>query len=249
MAHPKGGYWVDGVRVPSVTKVIGQMEKPALIPWAAKLNRQLFVDYIQREATAQSIADLASFHGFIDKALGEAPTFRSTIEKAADAGTVAHDMIERWIKGTDPTDALSDASDVSTQKKAEQAFESFLQWIKNYDIHIIGSEENLISDTYAFGGTPDAWGRVGLGSNAVFDWKTGSGIYAEALIQVSAYAHLVEQREECKVEQAHILRFSKKTGAFTHQMLSREQLDAGWKIFMTLLDLHSQREDFKEMMK
>lgn len=69
MGTPKGGYYIDGEKVPSVTTVIGRFkESGALIYWAWKEGKE-------------------------GRTLDEART------KAADAGTAAHEMVQCWKTG------------------------------------------------------------------------------------------------------------------------------------------------------
>lgn len=69
MATLKGGYWLDGERLPSVTTVISRFkESGALIYWAWNEGR-------------------------------EGRDFRETKQAAADAGTCVHEMVQAWKKG------------------------------------------------------------------------------------------------------------------------------------------------------
>ena len=55
--------------------------------------------------------------------------FRDTAEKAADAGTIAHYLIDCDIKGTDP-DVSKHPGDLIS--KAETCFLNYLEWKKVY---------------------------------------------------------------------------------------------------------------------
>jgi len=248
MATARGGYFVDGIKVPSVTQVIGQLDKPALIPWAAKLNRELLVEPL-RKAQEGDIADLVSYHAFLDKTLSEAPTFRTKTASAADAGTLVHDMIEAWLGGSPHTKPLEKVKDEDVRQKALTGFESFLAWTEGYKYEHWHGEIHLVHPEMMFGGTPDSWGIFSGENLGVADWKTGSGIYTEAYLQVAAYAKLVEQKEEREVREAHIVRFSRHSASFVHQKLSYEQIQLAWGVFTLLLDLKENMNLLKEKMK
>lgn len=68
MPTPKGGYFIDGVKVPSVTTILSRYkESGGLIYWAWQQGR-------------------------------DGKDFRETSKAAADAGSCAHDMVEAWKK-------------------------------------------------------------------------------------------------------------------------------------------------------
>lgn len=250
MATARGGYFVDGVRVPSVTQIVGQLDKPALVNWAGKLNRELLVTELKK-ATGHDIADLVAYHAYLDKTLTTAPTFRTKTQKAADAGSLVHDMILAWQEGHPHTKPLEGVEDDKVRQKALTGFESFLAWTEGFHFNQWAGEKHLTSPKYMFGGTPDGWGAFGSGDETlgVADWKTGSGIYIEAVLQVAAYTKLVEEQEQQAVGEAHIVRFSRLSAAFTHQKLSSEQVEQAWDVFRILLSLYEQLGELKEALK
>lgn len=70
MARPKGGYKLNGEKIPGVTTICGQLDKPALVYWAFKLGQE-----------------------------NPDSTLRECQQSALDIGTLAHDMVEAHILG------------------------------------------------------------------------------------------------------------------------------------------------------
>jgi hypothetical protein len=92
MPTAKGGYWVNGTKVPSVTTITGRFkESGALIYWAWDQGR---------------------------KGLD----FRETKQAAADAGTLCHAMIEANIKGQGISTEGFSAEAITNAKHAYDAF-------------------------------------------------------------------------------------------------------------------------------
>lgn len=92
MATLKGGYWLDGERLPSVTTILSRFkESGALLYWAWNEGR-------------------------------EGRDFRETKQDAADAGTCVHEMVQAWKRkgGFDRTRYRQDVFDRA--KGAYEAF-------------------------------------------------------------------------------------------------------------------------------
>jgi len=155
----------------------------------------------------------------------------------AQIGTLAHKMIMDYLMGN-----TTDTSDYSknTIDKAENAVLSFLEWEKGHKLEPIALEKSLVSDTLLYGGTSDYIGKVN-GSIELIDFKTGSGIYDEAVIQVSAYTHLILECDVVeRIQGVRILNIPRSEDeSFVERMVSVEELDITWDIFKSCLDLHN----------
>ncbi len=75
MAHPKGGYrTTDGTKVPGVTTILGRFKDSGGLLWWA----------FEQGKAAQR---------------GEINSLYDKRDSAAEAGTIAHDLVEMHIKG------------------------------------------------------------------------------------------------------------------------------------------------------
>lgn len=203
MPHPKSGYRLkDGTKVPGTTTIIGRFkESGALLYWACEQGKA-----IER---------------------GEISKLYDKRDEAADAGTLAHAMVEAHIKGN----PLPTLPDNGIGKAAQQGFENYLTWQAGSNIQIIEQEMELVSEEYAFGGTPDAIGRDSKGQLCLLDWKTSNAVYSDYLIQLAAYKELWEENypDRLLVGGFHLLRFSKEHADFAHHYWN--ELDQAWVQF------------------
>ena len=74
MPHPKGGYKIDGKKVPGVTTIIGRFKDSGALLWWA---------YGQGQA-----AERGEINSLYDKR-----------DEAAESGTIAHELVRRYLKG------------------------------------------------------------------------------------------------------------------------------------------------------
>lgn len=132
--------------------------------------------------------------------------FRETRDRAADAGTCVHEMIEADWRGK-----LFDRTLYKPEalKKADHAFLGYLEWKDQTKLNVVKGELPLVSEVYKFGGTMDALmirDRLVMG-----DWKTSNGIYAEHVIQVAGGYSILwnEHFPDQPLDGVQILRFSK----------------------------------------
>ena len=152
--------------VPSVTNVLGVLNKPALPRWAAiEVARKAWE--LRLSLPAMDEADA------IDVLKGS-PWRKST--RAADRGTTIHSYLEAVLAGTRP--------DVVTGEAAlyRDAADAWVDWHKPSAVHL---ERTVFGDGYA--GTADAWLKVD-GELWLVDFKTSKAIYPEAALQLAALA-------------------------------------------------------------
>lgn len=156
---------VTGQLLPSVTNVIGILDKPAIPRWAAKLVAE------QAWALRGSLDQLDEAEA-IDLLKG-APWRNST--RAANRGTAVHALLERLTLG-ETTEALT--GEAADYQKGVDRF------LEEHEVVPFGTEVTVFGDGYA--GTADMIGTVD-GVPAVLDYKTGkSGPYPEVALQLEA---------------------------------------------------------------
>ena len=187
MARPAQGYKNNaGQRVPGTTTIIGRFkESGALLHWAFK----------------QGQSGVASLYEKRDE--------------AAEAGTLAHDMIECFILNKPQPEHVNVNPQIA--ERAANAFVQFREWWDQTRIEIIATERAYVSERHQFGGTVDAIGRDTKGRIVLVDWKTSNGVYQDYLIQLGAYALLLEEcAPDWKPETFHLLRVAKESADFAH---------------------------------
>jgi hypothetical protein len=171
----------DGKKLPGVTSVISTVvAKPALMFWAAKEAAIYAVDAILAGGARDEV---------IERARKAHITKR---DKAADAGTLAHDYVETYLRtGACPPEDLFGEED-ETQKKARACFERFKAWWPTSGYEVVELELPLVDVDCGYGGTIDqVLRRKSDGALIVGDLKTGRGVYDDVLLQLGAYSLLL----------------------------------------------------------
>lgn len=138
--------------------------------------------------------------------------YRATRDAAASSGTMAHGMVEAYIRGT----PVPEAPDTEVGTKARRAYGNFLEWAERTQLKMVESEVRLVSETHRVGGTLDMMmigGKLSLG-----DLKTANSVYVDHLVQVAQYGAMWN---ECYPDRPieggyHILRISRDEGDFAH---------------------------------
>jgi len=156
----------DDTLVPSVTNIIGILDKPALPRWAAN-------EVAKRAATLKfSLGDLSD-NEVVDILKG-APWSKST--RAADRGTDIHAYLEHLLNRWEPDDLSEDAEPY--RQAADDWFEYAGQGFEQ-----VQTEVTMFHPLYA--GTTDLVGMLDDRWHIV-DFKTSKAIYDEAALQLSA---------------------------------------------------------------
>lgn len=271
MGTPKGGYFNNaGVKLPSVTTVQSRFkDSGGLMFWAYKTGRE-------HEGTVwrNRICKWASLHGGeadLSKLISaeklaalelsdwkperEYSRLYDVSEAAAAAGTLAHDAIENHIKRAAnpaiPEFTWQDSKDrevePDTLAKAKNAFAQFLEWLDQTKIQIIDTEYGSHSEVHGFGGTLDGLGIDSKGRHVLLDWKTSNAIYPDYLVQLAAYAILLEENRGITVEGFHIVRVAKENADFAHA--SFQNLEHEKATFLGMLKLYGQVKQIEQRVK
>lgn len=227
-------YKKDGKRLPSVTTITGQLDKPALVYWAANCA----CDCILEEAD-----DIAywtwqddpghckeQFCRIIEYAR---KNFRKVSAKALDTGSAVHAAIELYLKTGQEPQAPSD--------EVLSAFIAFLEWKDEVQMETLKTEHSLYADRYA--GTCDLICNLTLNGKTakyIVDFKAAKGIYPEYAYQIAAYRACDPTLEGCG-----ILRLDKETGLPEWKDTS-DTYPQDMIVFNCLVDLwYAKRPNFK----
>lgn len=189
----------DNELVPGVTSLLGVVAKPMLIGYAAKeavkelgwYERETWTPdgYIPvpEEEQAEGYRRMVAKHELFKtlspdewwRVLKEAKGAHvRKKEAAADAGTMVHDWIERWIKGETPA--------TPTLPKVKEGVEAFIRWVDNNEVSFALSEKPIYSRRFKFAGRMDFTAMVN-GEYCVGDVKTSNFFDPRFFWQTSAY--------------------------------------------------------------
>lgn len=232
MATKVGGYHLkDGSRVPSVTTIIGRFkESGALIHWAAGQSAKYVAENCPDNPSKADIVKLC------DQAKN---AYRDVRDAAAEAGTLAHEAVEAWIR----KQPYAFAGNAAVVEKAEMAYGNFLEWAGQTSLEITHAEVPLISEKHKFGGTLDA--MLISGKRSLGDWKSSNAVYGDYLVQIAAYGILWEENfPEMPIEGGyHLMRFDKTFGDYHHHAWS--ELESAKKSFLLMRELFELDKELK----
>lgn len=163
--HPE-----SGELVPSITNIIGILDKPAIPRWAAKKVAE------QAWTLRETLEDLGRDEA-IDILKGS--PWRNS-KRAADRGTTIHDYLYARANKRSTPELEGDAL------RYKAAADEFL---KAYDPKFRLTEFTVFGDGYA--GTADALAVIG-GRSLIVDYKTSKALYPEIALQLAAIRHANE---------------------------------------------------------
>jgi hypothetical protein len=219
----------NGKRLPGVTTVLGVIDKPALIPWAARAAA---------EATAAAIVDGGQPAAQAIEIGRKAPFQRR--QDAADAGTQAHACVEAHYAGEPWPEDASDAARACAQRVIDH--------IAARGYRVIASEWNssIFDVGEGWGGTLDfIVEREGL--VFVADLKTGKGAFDEVVPQLAAYRHLWDLSRDDRehlITGGGVVFHAPIDGDVVNEIsLTPEKLDAGWRVFRGALAVYWAKKD------
>ena len=167
-------YKIDGIQVPSVTQLLKQLDKPALVRWASNTA----ADYATDNWAALEHVQPSERR----KLIAGSPW--ASRDRAAAAGTAIHALAEMLLAG----------QPVEVPEPLTNKVQGLARWIEGSGVTVLLAEVRVYSDPdpelglVGYAGTLDTivkHPQLGVG---LLDWKTGSGIYTEAALQVAAYA-------------------------------------------------------------
>lgn len=233
MPTPAKGYRLkDGTKVPGVTTILGRFKDSGGLIWWA--NHLALDPLLQARHLAEAGEDVARF---LLAANPDDWDHKKVAGKAADAGTIAHEMVDCRIHGR-AFEANGYAPELV--EMARPAFGAFEQWAAQSHLEVVESEVSIVSERYHFGGTRDA--ILLNGKRAIGDYKTSKAIYPEMLLQLAAYGILDEEQGNTIDGGFHLLKFSKQEKPddpvrFSHHYWS--QLDVAREAFLTMRSLYN----------
>lgn len=120
---------------------------------------------------------------------------------AADIGSMAHDYIDKFIRGEAPTEL---------PEIIRPPIEAWREWFAGSNLTIVAGETMVASLEYQFGGELDF---LAVGEEMEFvigDWKSSNGIYNEHALQAGgAYRQAFKETYGIDCSRAVIVRFDK----------------------------------------
>jgi hypothetical protein len=201
-------YLIDGQEMPSVTSILSVIGKPALIPWAAKVEREMVIEAsanLYHDSYGTPKLSQAAWILSMQSRLGKMKAHTKELAKASEIGSQAHALIEWTLKAKllqqpGPAPRVSD--------KAQWSFMAWEDWAKSVKLKPLYVEQVVYSRRFGYAGTLDLLAEVD-GKLTVVDWKTGKAVYAEAHLQNAAYRQAIREMGHGNPVQGIIVRLPK----------------------------------------
>ena len=230
-------YTLDGKRIPSVTTILGVLDKPGLPYWSAGL--------VARDAIEN--------HGYWGQRIHNGEDPEQVIrdlkrspwkerDKAARRGTRIHQVLEAAAHG-DPTDCPRDLLPM-----AQQA----VDLLDREDVRTLETEARGYNRELWYAGTIDLIATV-RGETWLLDWKSSRSVHETHVMQIAAYAHMDtiltidgEKKPMPHIDRLGIIHISDDSASL---------VDAGdpdgpaWDIFQAAHTIHSHMWEITNMIK
>jgi hypothetical protein len=163
-------------------------------------------------------------------------------EKAGRIGTLCHSLVQCHLTNKKPDTSEYSQAEID---KAENAFLGYLEWESKHTIKILHSEIQVISEKYQFGGTIDFVGLIDE-EFSLLDFKTGSGVYPEHKIQISAYGMAWDETHpsaKLKIKNYYLLSLNKNDGSFLPYYFNQKQLKSAFEVFKHLREIYDLKKE------
>lgn len=185
-------YKVGDREYPSVTTILSAINKPALVPWAAKVERELVIeaaaDLYETISETPKMSGLGWLTALSDR-LGKMKASQKELTKASEIGSQAHAWIEHNIKAQ----LLHDVGACPViSPPAMLAVGAWERWKNSVNFKPLLCEQPVWSHEHKYAGTMDLVAEIN-GRPTLLDWKTGKAIYQEAFLQNAAYRCAVRE--------------------------------------------------------
>lgn len=168
--HGSGhSYLLDGHPVPGVTTIIGVLDKPALVNWAAEQSASFAVENWAR------LSELPLMERAKQIQSARFQTNRAAVVK----GNRIHAMAEQLQQ--------TGQAPVNPDNPVYPQVVAVARFLDDWEMQSIVTEAPVCNAGYRYAGTMDGiiWSpRLGT---ILLDWKTGKGVYDETALQLAAY--------------------------------------------------------------
>jgi len=226
---PYHAYYANGEKVPSVTTILKVVSKgDALTWWAVNQTVDYFRSQLQGEISSETLEEIFKAAKF---------AWKAKKEEAAGIGTIAHQWLEKHLRGETP-------DELPANEAAANSVRAALDWLSQHHHEPVAIESRIYSKKFFYAGTLDYLSRVD-GDLCVCDWKTSTGLWPEYFFQTAAYVHAHEEESGQKIDGRWLLRIDKVTGQFEELFLPRSTLSKDFKAFKGALALYERLKELK----
>ena len=219
--------------VPSVTQILGCIDKPALVQWAANMT----VEYIRERIRPGVSYDEIHLSETLEEARFK---FRGMSRQAKAIGTLVHE----WIENCVAWDA-EPLANLPVNEKAANSCKAAVAWVRENGADITHSETRIYSRKYGYAGTMDCFVGSVAGKRSIVDWKASAGVYDEYRFQTAAYAQAWAEMNGTRAPDRWLVRLDKETGQPEPVLFSKKEQKADLAAFLGAMKLHARLGELK----
>jgi hypothetical protein len=220
-------FYRDGEKWPSITEVLGIIDKSFLRHWHGKEERLAILRAIDQAddttlARIRNKRPCSSKYGCFCEA-------RAIGDVSRGVGDRLHEAIEHFLQGEGYELAGREAD----------MMQMFLKWKEEKDFRPFELERKTVSERHKFHGSFDAMGTFGDSKELVIcDWKTSGGIDDTYALQLAAYAAAYEEETGIGVTNGLIVRMDKKADSKKQfEVKEFKNLPAYFDVFLDCLSV------------
>lgn len=167
-------------RYTGVTTILGVLNKPALVPWAARMA----VEYVYEKF--EETKDITKLGEYLEQAK---TAYAKKRDKGADEGTKTHALVEEYVNA-----CITDF-DGEPKHQMFEGIEPFVEWARKENIRFISAETPLVSEKLWVAGTADLIFEKD-GKRYIGDIKTYKKIWDRTpMYQCAGYALMWEEMQ------------------------------------------------------
>ena len=148
--------------------------------------------------------------------------FADVMAQSTTIGTQAHACIDAFLSEQKPPES-PDSKPIMVSQEAKNAYLSFRRWYSDINkvakVNPIFHEHTLVCKYW--GGTCDGVFWIN-GKKYLVDYKTSNHIGYAYLMQVAAYAYMLELLEDMKVDGCIVLQLSKTSVSYNEYVINTE---------------------------
>lgn len=165
--HPE-----SGEKQPGVTSVIGVLNKPFLVGWAARVAAEFVCDNV---GSVMPLA-MTDRRAAVELIAGASKRYTA---KRGEVGTAAHAIFERLAKGQKVD---------KVHPELQTYLDSFREFLDKWQPEFLYNEATIWNSTVGYAGSLDTIMKIN-GEIICCDYKTSASVYPEVGLQLSAYRH------------------------------------------------------------
>ncbi len=181
-----------GVKLPSVTTILGVIGKPALVPWASREERRMVMQAAadlheaMRSCHPEQMTRMA-YLTTLETRIGHTKASEKLLAKAGDIGTEIHSLIEwesRNRMGQEP------GPRPKGRPESLAAYAKWERWADAVNLRPKYLEPAVYSLKFGYAGRSDMLGTIsvhGVDWYILADYKSGKAVYTESFLQNVAY--------------------------------------------------------------